>query len=75
MKVGRVSLKEDMKRIEAALESAGENFQIAVDVNCGWTMKQSEEFCRNAKGYSIAWLEEPLKWYEGISGQAPGFGR
>lgn len=70
MKVGRIAYEKDVERIEAAWNAAGRDFLIAVDVNQGWTVAQAKEFCKKAEGLGLAWLEEPVKWYDCLSGLA-----
>ncbi len=70
MKVGRIAYEDDVKRIEAAWNAAGRDFKIAVDVNQGWTVAQAKDFCRKAEGLGLAWLEEPVRWYDCLSGLA-----
>ncbi len=70
MKVGRAELKVDLERVEAAVEAAGDGFGVAVDANQGWTVAQASEFVGWAKGLGIAWVEEPVKWYDALTGLA-----
>ncbi len=71
MKVGRVPFEQDVERILAAVEGGGgKDFKVAVDVNQGWTVEQSIEFCQRAANLGLAWLEEPVKWYDCLTGLA-----
>lgn len=62
-KVGRVNVEEDVERVKVAREAAGDDFVIAVDANKAWTPEQAIKFARLAEKYDIAWLEEPVHWY------------
>lgn len=70
MKVGRVAFEKDVERIRAAFEAGGGDFTVAVDVNQGWTVEQVRQFCRDAADLGLAWLEEPVKWYDCLTGLA-----
>ncbi len=70
MKVGRASLSEDLVRIQTALDAATPDFRIAVDANTAWTVDQALEFCESVSDWPIAWVEEPVKWYDGLTGLA-----
>ncbi len=70
MKVGSAPFEQDVARIEAAWKAAGKDFILAVDVNQGWTVSQAQKFCRDAGGLGLAWLEEPVKWYDCLTGLA-----
>lgn len=70
MKVGKATYEQDLARIHAAWEAAGKDFILAVDVNQGWSVEQSKIFCENAKDLGLAWLEEPVKWYDCLTGLA-----
>jgi len=70
MKVGSAPFDKDVERIEAAWKAAGKDFILAVDVNQGWTVEQAKKFCRDAGDLGLAWLEEPVKWYDCLTGLA-----
>lgn len=70
MKVGRATFEQDVARIEAAWKAAGKDFILAVDVNQGWTVAQAQKFCRDAADLGLAWLEEPVRWYDCLTGLA-----
>lgn len=70
MKVGRARFEVDEERIRAVKASAGDNFLVAVDVNQGWSVEQSIAFCEAAADLGLAWLEEPVKWYDCLTGLA-----
>ena len=70
MKVGRARFEVDEDRIRAVKAAAGENFLVAVDVNQGWTVEQSIDFCTATADLGLAWLEEPVRWYDCLTGLA-----
>lgn len=68
MKVGRASLTHDLERTRVIREAGGPDFVIACDANQGWTVSEAIAFAREVEPLNIAWLEEPVKWYDCIEG-------
>jgi len=68
MKVGRVSVAEDIERVRAVREEVGDLFVIACDANQAWTPQQAIEFCRGVEPLNIRWIEEPVRWYDQLDG-------
>ena len=68
MKVGRVSVGEDVQRLAAARKAAGDKFLIACDANRAWNVRDAIEFAQAAREYDLLWLEEPLQWNNEIEG-------
>jgi D(-)-tartrate dehydratase len=58
MKIGGASMKEDIQRIEAALEIAGAGHNLAVDANGRFSIEQAIEYGRAMESYSLRWYEE-----------------
>lgn len=58
MKVGGVSLSDDLKRIEAVLDIVGYGSNLAVDVNGKFDLAQAIEFGNAIKPYQLRWYEE-----------------
>ncbi len=59
MKVGGVSLDDDLQRIEAALAVAGDGAHLAVDANGRFPLPQALAFGRAIAGMALRWYEEP----------------
>ncbi len=59
IKVGGVSLSEDMQRVEAAIGVLGNANQLAVDANAGFTPERSRTYAKALAGYGLRWFEEP----------------
>ena len=59
MKIGGAPLKEDLNRIEAALEVAGEGRALAVDANGRYDLKAALECEEAIAQYKLKWYEEP----------------
>jgi L-alanine-DL-glutamate epimerase-like enolase superfamily enzyme len=68
MKVGRVSVAEDIERVRAVRGEVGDRFVIACDANQAWTPQQAIEFCRGVEPLNIRWIEEPVRWYDQLDG-------
>lgn len=68
MKVGRVSLAEDVARVQAVRKAVGNDFVIACDANMAWAPAQAIEFCRAVAPLNIRWIEEPVRWYDQLGG-------
>ena len=60
MKIGAVSLAEDMKRIEAVLTLVGKGEMLAVDVNGKFDLDTGLAYGRAMKGMGLRWYEEPF---------------
>jgi D(-)-tartrate dehydratase len=60
MKIGGVSLAEDLKRIEAVLKIVGSGERLAVDVNGKFDLPTAIEWGNALAPYSLRWYEEPL---------------
>ena len=67
-KVGRKAIAEDIARVSQVREIVGEDFIIACDANQGWSPQDAIEFCRLAEGLNLAWIEEPVDWYDQLEG-------
>ncbi|HEX6212202.1 MAG TPA: enolase C-terminal domain-like protein, partial [Methylomirabilota bacterium] len=55
-KVGGLTPEEDARRVEAARRAAGDDFVLAVDANCGWSVEDAVRFARLVEPLSIAWF-------------------
>src|SRR5471032_2809447 len=55
MKVGGVSLAEDLKRIEAVLKIVGKGEHLAVDVNGKFDLTTAIEFGKAIQSYGLRW--------------------
>jgi L-alanine-DL-glutamate epimerase-like enolase superfamily enzyme len=63
-KVGGLAPEEDARRVEAARRAAGDDFVLAVDANCAWSVEDAVRFARLVEPLGIAWFEEPCHWYD-----------
>jgi L-alanine-DL-glutamate epimerase-like enolase superfamily enzyme len=60
MKIGGAPLAEDMKRIEWALEVAGDGQNLAVDANGRFDLDTALTYARAMEKYNLCWFEEPV---------------
>src|SRR5262245_27173012 len=63
-KVGGLAPEEDARRVEAARRAAGDDFVLAVDANCGWSVDDATRFARLVEPRGVAWSAEPCHWYD-----------
>jgi L-alanine-DL-glutamate epimerase-like enolase superfamily enzyme len=68
MKVGRVDVEEDARRVRVARTAVGRDFLIACDANQAWSPEQAIQFARLVEDLGICWLEEPVQWYDQLRG-------
>ncbi|MDZ4763108.1 MAG: mandelate racemase/muconate lactonizing enzyme family protein [Chloroflexota bacterium] len=67
-KVGRTSVAEDIKRVHEVRKLVGDDFIVVCDANQAWTPQEAIEFCRQAEGLHLGWIEEPVRWYDQFEG-------
>jgi L-alanine-DL-glutamate epimerase-like enolase superfamily enzyme len=67
-KVGRVSVKEDIRRVTEVRKVVPDDFVISCDANQAWTPQDAIAFCRGAEDLNLAWIEEPIRWYDQLEG-------
>lgn len=60
IKVGRPLPKEDLVRLAAVREAAGDDFEIMVDANQAFTVDDAIRRARLFEPLDLAWFEEPL---------------
>jgi L-alanine-DL-glutamate epimerase-like enolase superfamily enzyme len=60
----------ELPAIRAAREEAGPDVEIALDVNCAWTMNEARARAEALQEFHLKWLEEPI-WppenYDGLA--------
>jgi L-alanine-DL-glutamate epimerase-like enolase superfamily enzyme len=61
-KVGGLSLKEDIKRMEVIRDVIGDDKNFMIDVNRAWDLKTAIEGAKALEEFKPTWLEEPLRW-------------
>ena len=69
MKVGGLSIAEDVTRVRAVREALPE-VEIMLDANSAYDVPTAIAAARAFEPYRIAWLEEPVAWYDPVFGLA-----
>jgi L-alanine-DL-glutamate epimerase-like enolase superfamily enzyme len=67
-KVGGRPPAEDIERVWRVREAIGHDFIIACDANMGYSVADAITFARGVADCHIAWLEEPVHWYDQLRG-------
>ncbi|MBM3944590.1 MAG: mandelate racemase/muconate lactonizing enzyme family protein [SAR202 cluster bacterium] len=70
LKVGKLSVEEDIERTHMARRAGGPDFLLAVDANQAWQVDEAVRFARAVRDLDLAWLEEPVVWYDQVEGNA-----
>jgi len=70
LKVGKLSVEEDIERTRLARKIGGPDFHLCTDANQSWTVEQAMQFARGVLGLGLAWMEEPVRWHDQIEGNA-----
>ncbi len=60
MKIGRLSVKEDVKRIEDVRKSVGEGVDVLVDANNAYSRMDALRMGRELDRLGVYWFEEPI---------------
>ena len=68
LKIGHVSLADDYERVRAVRDAVGAGVDIMVDVNEGWDVDTAIQGARMLEPLNIRWLEEPVHWYDRVTG-------
>jgi L-alanine-DL-glutamate epimerase-like enolase superfamily enzyme len=59
MKVGGLTLAEDVRRVEAVLKVVGSGNNLAVDANCKFDRTAALAYVKALSSYKLRWFEEP----------------
>ncbi len=60
MRIGRISLKEDIKRVKAVREAIGDEIDLILDANNGFTSAEAKRFIKSMEQFNPLWFEEPV---------------
>ena len=60
MKVGRISIKDDIKRVKDVRDAIGPDITLMVDANHAYTSAEAILFGKMVEEFDIFWYEEPL---------------
>jgi len=62
LKVGGLSVDEDVARVRTVRESGGAAFNLAVDANQAWSLSDALRFVEACQDLDLHWIEEPVHW-------------
>ena len=60
MKIGGVSIREDVERVKVVREAIGDDIKLLVDANNAYTAYEAIDIARKIEPYDIFWFEEPV---------------
>lgn len=68
LKVGGATIDRDIERLRRVSEATGDEFVVACDSNRAWSVAEAVEFAERAQPFDMAWLEEPVAWFDEYRG-------
>ena len=60
MKIGGVSIKDDVERVRVVRETLGDKIDLMVDANCAYKRYDAIKIAKEIEKYDIFWFEEPI---------------
>jgi D-arabinonate dehydratase len=60
MKVGAVSIAEDVERVKTVREAVGPDVKVMVDANCAYRFYQAIQLAKRIEPHDVYWFEEPV---------------
>jgi D-arabinonate dehydratase len=60
MKVGAISISEDVERVKAVRQAIGPHVKLMLDANCAYRYYEAARFARQVEEYDPFWFEEPV---------------
>ena len=70
MKVGGLSIREDVVRVASVREAIGPEVNLMLDANVAYDVPTAIAAARAFEPFDITWFEEPVHWYDGVFGLA-----
>jgi O-succinylbenzoate synthase len=64
VKIGRKSLEEEIRLIDAIQKNIGKSVSLRLDANRSWSLEEASIFAQNIDCSLIEYIEEPLKNYK-----------
>ena len=68
MKVGGLSIAEDVRRVSAVRDTIGPEVRLMLDANVAYDVPTAIAAARAFEPFDITWLEEPVQWYDPVFG-------
>ena len=63
---GGFSVDDDYNRVKAVRQAVGPGIMLMLDANQGWDVPTAIKASNKMYDLDIAWLEEPLHWYDDV---------
>jgi D-arabinonate dehydratase len=60
MKVGALSIREDVERVRVVREAIGPDVKLMVDANCAYKLYEAIQIAKRMEEYDPFWFEEPI---------------
>lgn len=60
MKVGALSIREDVERVRVVREAIGPDVKLMVDANCAYRYYEAIQLAKRIEAYEPFWFEEPV---------------
>jgi D-arabinonate dehydratase len=60
MKIGGVSIREDVERVKVVRQTIGPDVKLMVDANCAYRHYEAIQIAKRIEEYDIFWFEEPV---------------
>jgi D-arabinonate dehydratase len=60
MKVGAVSIREDVERVKTVREAIGPDVKLMADANCAYRYYEAIQLAKRIEEYDPFWFEEPI---------------
>ena len=60
MKIGALSIGEDVERVKTVREAIGPNIKLMVDANCAYRCREAIQMAKRIEEYEPFWFEEPV---------------
>jgi L-alanine-DL-glutamate epimerase-like enolase superfamily enzyme len=70
LKAGRLTPEGDYERARIVRDAVGPDVGLYVDVSQGWDVWEAVRAGRLYERLDVAWYEEPIHWYDDVSGLA-----
>jgi L-alanine-DL-glutamate epimerase-like enolase superfamily enzyme len=61
MKVGGMSIADDVARVRAAREAIGDDIELLIDANCAYRASEAIQFAKRVEEFRPYWFEEPVQ--------------
>lgn len=60
MKIGGVSIREDVERVKTVREAVGPDVKVLVDANCAYRYYEAIRIAKRIEEFDVYWFEEPV---------------